>query len=185
VLNDDQILASYANGPALINQAPALAAISNRTLIAGQTLVITNVASDPDYSTQSLTWLLLTNPPGATLTSNGVFVWRPAIAQSPSTNSVTVRVADNGELSLSATRSFIITVVRPETPQISGLSVTNGTFGFQIAGAAGPDYVIWMSSDLAGWVPVATNVQAAPPFYWSEPAFITNTARFYRVQLTP
>jgi hypothetical protein len=185
VLSDDQILASYANGPALLNQAPTLTAISNRTLIAGQTLVITNVASDPDFPVQTLTWSLLTNPPGATLTTNGVFVWRPAIAQSPSTNPVTVRVADNGAPSLSTTRNFMITVARPDKPQMSGLSLTNGKFGFQINGAAGPDYVISMSSDLASWLPVATNAQAAPPFFWSDPCFATNTAAFYRIQLSP
>lgn len=185
VLNDDQILASYANGPALLNQAPTLAAISNRTLIAGQTLVITNVASDSDYPAQTLTWLLLTNPPGATLSTNGILSWRPTIAQSPSTNPVSIKVTDNGAPSLRATQNFSVIVTRPGSPQITGLTTTNGSFGFQINGDVGLDYIVWKSTNLVNWQVVATNAQAAPPLYWSDPFFTTNMAAFYQIQLAP
>src|SRR5213075_1795190 len=40
----------------------------------------------------------------------GVFTWTPSNAQSPSTNVVEIRVADNGTPSLSATQSFTIFV---------------------------------------------------------------------------
>jgi hypothetical protein len=58
------------------NQPPLLDAISNRTLIAGQTLTITNTATDPDVPAQTLTFSLITPPPGrvlmpATAYSNG------------------------------------------------------------------------------------------------------------------
>ena len=38
--------------------------------------------------------------------TNGILAWRPTVAQSPTTNLVSVMVADNGTPSLSATQQF-------------------------------------------------------------------------------
>src|SRR5208282_6221792 len=87
-----------------VNQAPVLAAIPNQTILAGRTLVVTNSASDADIPAQTLTYSLFSAPPGASIDSNsGVFTWRPAIAQSPSTQTVAVVVSDNGVPTMSAT----------------------------------------------------------------------------------
>ncbi len=73
------------------NTAPALAAISDASLVAGQTLLVTNSATDADVPAQTLTWSLLNPPSGAIINAtNGLLTWRPAIAQSPSTNPITV-----------------------------------------------------------------------------------------------
>ncbi len=50
---------------------PYLAAVSNQVMDAGQTLLVTNMASDPNVPPQSLTFNLLNGPAGATLTSLG------------------------------------------------------------------------------------------------------------------
>jgi len=94
-----------------VNQPPVLEAVTNQTIGALTSLVITNLASDPDWPPNQLTFALLTGPTNATLNpSNGVFAWTPALAQSPSTNLIVISVTDDGLPPLSATQSFTIIV---------------------------------------------------------------------------
>jgi hypothetical protein len=129
---DDVRLYSYALGDSDIaalagNTAPVLPAISNRSILAGATLTITNSATDAEAPPQALTYSLLNPPAGAAInSSNGIFVWRPAIAQSATTNLLGVRVADDGVPSQSATQNFTITVLRPAPPQLSAASISSG-----------------------------------------------------------
>ena len=83
--------------PVPTNQPPVLAAIPNQSIMAGRTLLVTNLASDPNIPPLPLTFSLLNAPTNAAINStSGVFTWRPTIAQSPSTQTVAVVVADNG-----------------------------------------------------------------------------------------
>ena len=50
-----------------VNDAPVLAAVSNRTIGAGQMLRVTNTATDVDLPAQTLTFSLLAHPPGAAI----------------------------------------------------------------------------------------------------------------------
>ena len=130
------------------NTPPTLATIPNVTLVAGQTLLVTNSATDSDVPAQTLTWSLANPPTGAAINAtNGRLTWRPAIAQSPSTNHFTVVVADNGTPPLSATQSFRCRVVAGH----SGLfSPTNsGQFQPTINGSVGPDYLIYATNLLS------------------------------------
>ena len=95
----------------LPNHPPVLAAISDQTIMAGRTLLVTNSASDPDIPAQTLTFSLLTAPANATInSSSGVFSWRPTMAQAPSTQTVAVVVSDNCMPIMSDTQSFTATV---------------------------------------------------------------------------
>jgi hypothetical protein len=95
-----------------VNQAPTLAPIANYTINEGFLLVITNVASDSDIPVNSLTFSLGPNAPGGTSinSTNGVFRWQPSSTQGPSTNLITVIVADNGVPPLGATQQFSVIV---------------------------------------------------------------------------
>ena len=107
----------YGYIPAPANQPPVLSAISNQTIMAGRTLLVTNSATDADIPAQTLTFSLLTAPTNAAINaSSGLFTWRPTIAQSPSTQTVAVVVADNGTPIMSATQSFTVTVTNPAVP---------------------------------------------------------------------
>src|SRR5208337_4891597 len=106
-----------------------------QTIMAGRTLLVTNSASDSDIPAQTLTFSLLTAPTNAAINSiNGLFSWRPTIAQAPSTQSVAVVVSDNGTPIMSATQSFTTTVTQPAVPALNAGSITNGRFGFWING---------------------------------------------------
>jgi hypothetical protein len=176
----------YGTVPAPTNQPPVLSAISNRTILAGRTLLVTNSASDADIPAQTLTFSLLTAPTNAAINSSGgLFTWRPTIAQSPSTQTVAVVVSDNGTPIMSATQSFTATVTQPAVPALNTASITNGKFGFWINGDTGPDYTILASTNLTSWNPVFTGNSLAVPCFWVDTNSLSYPIRFYRAVLGP
>jgi hypothetical protein len=109
------------------NQPPVLAAISDQTIVAGMTLTLTNVATDPDSPPELLTFSL---GPGAAANasinaSNGIFSWTPVQAQAGS-NGFQVVVTDNGLPPLTATQSFTVTVLASNNPPVLA-PITNYT----------------------------------------------------------
>ena len=184
VLTSTQIVALATN--ALPNTAPTLGAISNQTLMAGATLVVTNIATDPDVPAQTITFSLLSSPGGANINaSNGLITWRPTVAQSPSTNTLMVQATDSGSPNLTASNSFIVTVLRPAQPTLSAATLSNGTFGLTIAGNVGPDYSIYASTNLLNWNLLLMTNPSALPINFTDPGATNYTLRFYRVLLGP
>lgn len=116
--------------PSLMNHPPTFTnAPGNFSWLAGRTLTATNFANDPDLPSQKLAWSLLAPPAGAVINpNNGIFSWRQAIAQSPSTNIIGVQVSDNGTPAMNATQSFMVTVLRPQPPALSSVAVSNNFF---------------------------------------------------------
>lgn len=179
------VLVTTTNAP-VSNTPPTLATISNRTVVAGTTINFTNSASDTNIPAQTLTFSLQNGPAGSSInSSNGIFNWRPAIAQSPTTNQISVIVADNGSPVMSATQSFTVFVTRPAQPNLQSVSLTGGAFQFQITGDTGPDYTIQASTNLMNWSPLFTTNSPALPFNWSDPATSGFHQRFFRVLLGP
>ena len=172
--------------PVSANQPPALAAIPNQSILAGRTLLVTNSATDPDIPAQTLAFSLLAAPANATINTNtGLFSWRPAIAQSPSTQTVAVVVSDNGTPGLSATQSFKATVIKPSMPVLNAGLLTNGNPGFWIHGDTGPDYTILASTNLTSWNPIFTNNSPLLPYYWVDTNPAACPVRYYRTVLGP
>jgi hypothetical protein len=89
---------------------------------------------------------------------------------------------------MTATQSFFVTVQRPaqpvEVPNFSG-----GLFGMQVSGDMGPDYQIYVTTNLnaslAGWNMLLATNPAALPFQFVDPATKNYGQRFYRVSLGP
>ena len=176
----------YGTAPAPTNHPPVLAALSNQTIMAGRTLLVTNSATDADTPAQTLTFSLLTAPTNAAInSSSGLFTWRPTIAQSPSTQTVAVIVADSGTPIMTATQSFTATVTRPAVPALNSISITNGRFGFLINGSTGPDYTILVSTNLTSWNPIFTGNSLPVPCYWVDTNSLSYPIRFYRTVLGP
>jgi hypothetical protein len=188
-LSAQQVAADYTAGPnALPNVAPVLSAIGNQTIIAGQTLSITNVATDANVPPQALTYSLSVAPTGAGINAtSGILTWRPTMSQALSMNNISVVVTDNGVPPLSATQSFAVTVLVPVTPVLGNLVWSNGFFSLGVSGSSGPDYVLLGATNLVppvAWQPVQTNLSAVTPFNFTVPN--TNSAAgFYRVRLAP
>jgi len=171
-----------------INHAPALSSVSNRTVSAGQTLLVTNSATDPDAPPQSLTFSLVSGPADAAVNqTNGVFSWRPRIAQAPSVNTIALAVADNGSPSLSATQSFQVTVLRPSPPWLGPGWFAGGPLQLAVTGTLGPDYSLYASTNLVqpDWSLLLTTNPPAMPFQFTDPAATNFNQRYYRILLGP
>jgi len=174
----------------LMNHPPVIVNATNTYgILAGQTLSVTNTATDPDLPAQSLAWSLVSAPPGATINSaSGIVTWRPSMTQSPSTNTITLQVADDGTPGMVATQGIEIVVDRPQPPLLTASGQAADTFAFQVNGDAGPDYVVEACTNLDNasvWIPVFTNLSASPPFEWTDPLPAAAPRRFYRILLGP
>lgn len=173
------VLVTITNAP---NTAPVLEPVTNRTVSAGSALQINCRATDTDRPAQTIQFSLLSGPEGAGLAANtGVFTWRPTVAQSRSTNFITVVATDNGTPPLSATQSFTVAVLQPASPTLlalgNGVSVVDGDYG--------PDYTIWGSTNLVFWEPLFSTNSPLLPFTWSDPDSVALGRRFYRILLGP
>jgi hypothetical protein len=93
-----------------VNTAPVIQVITNRAMNELQTLRLQVNASDADLPTNHLTFALVNPPRGATISSQGLFVWQPDRTQGPSTNDIQIKVTDDGVPSLSATQHFSVIV---------------------------------------------------------------------------
>ncbi|MEJ0089847.1 MAG: sugar-binding domain-containing protein [Limisphaerales bacterium] len=180
-------ITALTGGPFPINAPPVLTPIADVMIVAGQTLLVTNSATDADVPPQTLTWSLAAQPAGATINAtNGLIKWRPVISQSPSTNLFSVTVTDNGTPAMSATQSFSVVVLHPITPTFSSPAVVTGKFQFAINGSAGPDYSIYATTNLSSdWQLLLTTNPVALPFQFADPALLDFQQRYYRVLLGP
>jgi len=102
-----------------VNEAPVLAAIANKTIAEGATLSLTAAATDADLPANTLAFSLVGAPSGATIDpGTGAFAWTPSSAQAPSTNTISVKVTDNGTPALSDTKTFTVLVTSPNQPPV-------------------------------------------------------------------
>ncbi len=171
------------------NTAPTLAPVGNQVINAGVTLMVTNAATDADQPLQTLTFSLLNAPTNATLTplnnTNAVFTWRSLVSQANTTNTITVKVADNGTPNLSATNSFVVTVNPLAQPAVSSINVSGGQVSLVATGAVGPDYTLWASTNLTSWQVLFTSNSPVTPVTLVDTNFNAHPVRFYRIQLGP
>lgn len=193
VLDDVQIfdrVLSAAEISDVMNQSVTLNTIASTNLIAGQTLIVSNSAVDPYAPPRTLTWSAPGAPVGAAIDpASGVLTWRPAIAQSPSTNSFSVAVRDNGSPVLSATQNIRVTVATPAMPALLSPTISNSQFTFSITGDSGPDYCIDAATNLGAstaWFPLWTNYAPTTfPIVWTDFTATSGPQKFYRVRLGP
>src|SRR5262249_18708290 len=102
-----------------VNLAPTLTVPADQTLNELTTLNVSASATDPDIPANSLTFSFVSAPAGMTINTNtGAISWTPTEAQGPSTNTVTVRVTDDGSPNLSHTKSFNAIVNEVNSPPV-------------------------------------------------------------------
>ena len=100
----------------VVTTPPVLTVPDTQTIYAGQTLTVTNSATNSFLPNATYTFKLLSPPSNASITRNGVLTWATTNTQSSGTNTITVKVTDNSTPALSATNSFVVVVVNPWEP---------------------------------------------------------------------
>jgi uncharacterized repeat protein (TIGR01451 family) len=170
-----------------VNHPPILSPIADRTLHAGSLLTVTNSASDPDIPPNNLTFSLDPGaPPAATINStNGLLLWPTADTDANTTNTIAVRVTDDGTPALSDAKSFIATVV--SRPAFLSITLVSNAISLTWNSIAGQGYRLQRSDILP-----PTNWQSSGPDVvagGSSTSYLDTNApaaqRFYRVLVVP
>jgi len=164
-----------------VNRKPVLAAIPNQAVHAGDVLVMTNSATDPDFPTNHLTFSVVNPPAGASIDPiTGLLNWTPSAAQTGTTN-ITVTVTDDGSPLLSDTNSFVVTVTALKvSARLSGTDLT-----LQFPTIAGNHYRVEFRDDLTtgSWQPVTGygNLAGTGGIQSVTQSLSATTHRFYRI----
>jgi hypothetical protein len=97
-----------------VNTAPRIQSSADLSVMEGETLSFQVIAADDDLPAQTLSFGLDAGAPaGMSINAAmGLLTWTPASGQIPSTNTVTVRVSDNGEPPLSASQTFRVLALK-------------------------------------------------------------------------
>jgi len=166
------------------NTNPTLDPMGDVVLALGQTLNLSAGGHDVDLPPQALTYSLVNPPAGAAIDpTTGVLTWAPIAA--PSTNTVMVRVTDNGTPSLYATQSFMVIVVPP--PAVVGYALNGDTFTFSWPSVSGLQYQVYHKEELeeAFWVPIGDVLPGTgAPLSFTN--LITGAGQsFYRIAILP
>jgi hypothetical protein len=169
------------------NRPPVLVSIANRTIHAGISLIITNVATDPDLPTNTLTFSIGTNSPaGAVIDSaTGIFQWPTSDAFANTTNPITIKVTDNGAPPLSDSKTFTVTV--DPRPMLQAVALSNNLLGLSWTAISGQIYRVQFKQNLksANWTNLLPDVTATGPGAVKTDTIGSSTARLYRVQVVP
>ena len=168
-----------------VNLPPVLAAIPNQAVRAGNLLVVTNSATDPDFPTNHLTFNVVNPPAGASIDGiTGLFNWTPSLAQVGTTN-ITVTVTDDGNPPLSDPKSFTVTVTALKLSAV--VSGTNLTLEFPTI--AGKTYRVEFRDDLStgSWQPVTgyESLAGTGTIESVNQTIAATTHRFYRIVELP
>jgi hypothetical protein len=164
------------------NTPPTIEPIQDRIVTLGQTLGFTAMASDTDVPAQTLTFSLDPgHPSGANITAAGLFTWTPTPAQAPSSNSISVRVTDNGTPPASAARTFTVQVVLPPRTEIA--VGQGGSVSLSFQAIEGRTYRVEYKNDLndQDWLPLGDDVVAVSGSLTINDSVGENTQRFYRI----
>ncbi len=161
------------------NAAPVLDFIGSKILFLGQTLAFTATATDSDTPAQTLTFSLDPGvPAGASITGAGAFTWMPAAV---GTNSITVRVTDDGSPALDASETITVEVLA--APGFTR-SLRNGdNVELTWRTRAGKKYAVDYKNDLntVPWTPLWTNTALGDSLSFTNVA--TNLPqRFFRIR---
>ena len=130
-------------------------------------------------------------------TTNGAALYYTLDGSLPTTNSATYTgpflLTNSATVSANAwaagyVNSVVGTAQYTIAPGVFFLSpggFTNGVFQMALAGPAGSNYVLQVSTNLTQWISINTNTPATTPFVLSDPNTNTALSRYYRVLQTP
>ncbi len=141
---------TFLIGAKEVNLPPTIEPISDLVAQPGDQLSIPIRAADADIPVQPLTYNLVSAlPPGASLSSAGVFTW--PVQQDPpvGTNRITIRVSDDATPALSAETSFNIIIRAPLRIAINEIMHRPAAANAEFIELA--NYSSVTAADVSGW----------------------------------
>jgi hypothetical protein len=167
------------------NAPPVLAPIENRTVYPGTLLTFTNTATDADIPTNTLTFSL---EPGAPLgaavnVTKGVFTWTPTDAAGNTTNTIGVRVTDDGVPPHSDTRTFQVTVLA--RPRIASVNLSGNDVSLIWSAVPGGTYRVQYKTNVfdAEWTELLPDIIATGSTATNTETLSADEQRVYRVRV--
>src|SRR5262249_54012015 len=114
--------------------------------------------------------------------ASGVFTWVTTSSDANTTNTITVRVNDDGTPALDNSKSFTVIVVSSPT---AGISVAGNIVTISWTALAGQTYRVQYKDNLddASWIDLAPDVTASGSTASTTDATVSQ--RFYRVAVLP
>jgi hypothetical protein len=173
-----------------VNVAPVLPVQTNQAGAYAVTLSVTNTATDADLPVNTLVYVLLNSPAGATIDANGVISWTPNASQADSTNLIQTVVTDNGVPPLTATNTFLVTVPpapSTEPPVFKSISVAGGAAILTWTSVSNRQYRLEYKDGLnaESWTPVVPDIPSGGSLTSTTNLVGAAQIRFYRVSLVP
>ena len=166
-----------------VSQPPVLAPVADQMINAGQPLVLTISATDPDLPPQILTFSLDAAPAGASLdASSGIFNWTAPIVITTITNQIIFRVTDSGSPPLSDSKTIQVIVVA--APRFNSITVSeSGAVKLFWQSQPGKSYRILYTSDLGAgpWSPLGDDILATDIVTFRTDTPAAGQPRFYRI----
>lgn len=170
----------------LPNTPPLLNPIADAFVTEGQMLAFTVTARDSNQPPQTLIYTLEGSvPAGASLhPQSGFFTWRPSGAQAPSTNTLVVRVTDDGAPPLGDVWSFQVIVWR--LPRLFAVTREAGQLRFSCSTYPGQHYQLQSCDDLktGSWQDLGDPVVASDLTLVISRDLTTPAQRFFRLVQT-
>jgi hypothetical protein len=163
------------------NLPPEISFASNWIVWAEDLLTFTAVATDPDLPAQMK---LFSIDPGGPADAHldpatGLFTWTPSVAN-VGTNTMVLRVTDNGAPPASATGVLQVVVLPPLHARVS---VSDHTASITFDTIAGRTYRVEYKSNLAdsSWLQLGSDTLANSTSLTFQDALVDNQPRFYRI----
>lgn len=168
-----------------INAPPRMSSLANRTVHEGVRVAFNAGATDEDFPFNLLTYTLGPDAPsGASITPSGAFSWTAAAVPVPSTNRVSLIVADNGIPTLSDTKAFNILVV--SRPVIESITRSGATVTLRWSAIPGTRYRLQAKTTLDdSWSDLPDEVTADGESASKTDTFGPSSQRFYQILVLP
>ncbi|MDB6113049.1 MAG: CotH protein [Pedosphaera sp.] len=172
---------------AIPNRPPVLVSIPDKYVHAGQAVQFIATATDADNAYQTLTFSLTNSPADAGINpSTGAFFWLTTNAVVPSTNSVTLRVSDNGIPPLGDVKTFfIVAFAQPRFSSVIGTTDSHVQISFNTL--PNQHYQVQFKNELtdATWLTLGGSVfgNGAPATIFDD--MTARPQRFYRLLAYP
>jgi hypothetical protein len=171
-----------------LNSAPVLPSQADRTVNGGDTLLITNTASDFDLPANALGYELRRAPAGAVIDTLGIISWTPPSGPVATTNVFETVVTDTNpwaiyQQHLSATNRFVVTVAPMTLPfPITSITVSNGLATVTWETVAGQTYRLQYAEGLGTtWQDVLPDILAVGASASASHSQGAGSQRLYRV----